>query len=735
MIRTKSYIGKKLIGNLCHTMKLIVCMIICLLLFKTGIAQPAKDSLARAIIPVTIHAKSYGDSIVLRWAPTSAVGWSMTRGKGYTLYRITQNATGDYDTLRLNKTPILPQTLAQMKATANREDKYMALVAQAMYGNNFDMSNPDDAPKSEIERIRSANDMFTMRYYFSLQAADLSRDAATALGLRWVDRDVQVGGLYHYFIKSDTVDMNYAVTGGIIAILNRDDAPAPPHGLQAFAGDKRVELHWDRNQMGEYTVYYIERSDDGGKTFKRLNKDPFQSIYNPEGNNSADSIERYVTDVLKDAHVFFDSIPQNYHDYQYRLIGIDAFADWSNPSAIVTVQGVDKTPPPPARIDSVINVFQNQMAITWTDNDTTGDVVGYFVNRGTDAAGPFYPLHQDMLDRGTRTFIDSTANALQPNYYTVVSVDTAHNYSYSIPRKGILIDSIAPEPPVVVKGLMDTLGFVALYWQKSPEPDVVGYNVYMSYLENGKFLIITDSLLKENFYIDSISVHSRDRKVYYKVVAVDKNRNHSAFSKPILVYKPILVPPTAPVNKQIYTEGNAVRTEWIGSQSEGVWGYEVYRRENEQAAWDTIAYIPREQDVDFVWVDSTIQANIKYSYAASTVDSTGLRSDTSFPVWTMLYNSHTLPRPTELNAQYLADGRAVAIRWKAEPMEDDCFYILYRAEGDGALRTLSSVDQGKTAFNDRNIQKGVTYRYAIEVRKPGGILRSGKSKEVSITVP
>ena len=735
MTRTKSYIGKKLIENLCHTMKLGVCMISCLLLLKTGVAQSAKDSLAREVIPVTIHAKSYGDSIVLRWAPMSAAGWSMTRKKGYTLYRITQNATGDYDTLRLNKTPILPQTLDEMKATANREDKYMALVAQAMYGNNFDMSNPGDAPKSEIERIRSANDMFTMRYYFSLQAADLSRDAATALGLRWVDRDVQIGGLYHYFIKSDTTDINYAVTGGITAILNRDDAPMPPHGLQAFAGDKRVELHWDRNQMGEYTIYYIERSDDGGKTFRRLNKDPFQSIYNPEGTNSADSIERYVTDVLKDAHVFFDSIPQNYHDYQYRLIGIDAFADLSNPSDVVTVHGVDKTPPPPVRIDSVVNIFQNHVAITWTDTDTTGDVAGYFVNRGTEAAGPFFPLHQNMLDRNTRTFVDSTANALLPNYYTVVSVDTAHNYSYSIARRGILIDSIAPEPPVVVTGIMDTLGYVALYWHQSPEPDVVGYHVYMSYLEDGKFLIITDSLQKENYYIDSISVHSRDRKIYYKVVAVDKNRNHSDFSKPICVYKPIMVPPTSPVNKQIYTENKAIRSEWIGSKSEGVWGYELYRRENEQVPWDTIAWIPRTSAVDFAWVDSTAKANVTYRYAACTVDSTGLRSPLSFPVSIRNYDSHMLPQPTELKAQYSADDQVITLRWKEEPMEDDCFYILYRSEGDGTLRMLTSVDQGKSPFYDHRIQKGTTYRYVVEARKSGGILRSEKSEPVSITVP
>ncbi|MCO5248199.1 MAG: hypothetical protein M9887_04535 [Chitinophagales bacterium] len=682
-------------------------------------------------IDIPIHAKAYGDSVVLRWAPTTPIGWIMGREKGYHLVRVELNKNGTRDTLALTNQAIMPMTPNQIKAIGKKEDQYMGLAAQAMYGQNFSMSNPDEQ-LSEIEQIQSASDMFRMRYYFALQSADLSINAANALGLRYVDKNVEKGKMYDYYIYCDTIDVAYTMTVGYTNIINYYESLAPHH-LKAYARDKQIELQWDRKQIGNFTTYYIDRSDDNGKTFHRLNEIAYQSTYQPDISYDENSPEYKINNILKDYHVFFDTIPKNYYDYQYRIIGIDAFADLSAYSDTLIVHGIDLTAPSPATIDSVTNIQLNHIKITWVDTDTEGDLKGYYVNRGVDAAGPFFPLHQELLNKGTRSYIDTTADALHPNYYTIVSVDTVQNYSYSIPRRGILTDSIPPTAPEVIKGIMDSIGYIALFWKKSPEADVKGYSVYISYNIEGPYSIVSRRFVEETYFLDSINTRSRDRKVYYKIVAVDQNGNHSKFSNAIEVLKPIIIPPTAPVNKSIDTKDGAIYSEWIGSESEGVWGYEIYRKIKDASQWDTIAWIPREpKNINFYVNDASIHPNLKYVYAASTVDSTGLRSKVSFPVWAMNYDINLLPEINSLNAALVKKDNAIQISWQYIPKNKNYYFVIYKAENDDPLTIWDAVDKTQLIINDKNITKGNTYRYAIEVKQDHGELKSNLSEEVKV---
>lgn len=717
--------------RVCSFVMMVACM--CCISNRHVFAQQDTTAKDRQVFGISIHGKPYGDSIVLRWAPMNPVTWQMSMKKGYEIVRIEYKKSGSPDTTLLNKQPILPQTLEEMKATAAKDDKYMALAAQAMYGKSFTMGNDDDAD-GFIEKIQKANDMFTMRYYFSLQVADLSKEAATALGFRWVDKNVVKGRVYEYFIVSDTLNNQFAVTSGKTVVMNNvPPVPLFPEGLEAFPADKKIELHWYRRQPAGFTTYYIERSDDGGKTYKRLNEIPFQSVYNAASENSADSTERLAGSVLKNSQVFIDSIPQNYVDYHYRIAGIDAFADISVYSTPLKTHGIDLTPPQPVIIDSAVNVTMNHMRITWIEKNKEDDLEGYYVARGDNAGGPFFPLADKLLDKNIRSFTDTTASALQQNYYVVVSVDTAKNISYSIPRVGILTDSIAPDAPSGLKGIMDSVGYVALHWDKNKEPDLAGYRVYISYNPDAAFGIVSSYLVKDNYYLDSISTKSLDRKVYYKIVAVDRNGNHSRYSNPATIYKPILIPPTAPVARKIYMEGPAVHIDWIGSSGDGVWGYEIYRRKKEDTNWDTIALVPRNgMQQDFTFLDSAIVPNIYYMYTAATVDSTGLRSERSFAVQALYHHIQVLPEPVNVKASYAEKDGAIKVTWDAPKSGKNYFFIVYRAKGDGPMEMLQSLGKEKTTFLDYRPQKGTNYRYVIQLKQQGGNLTSPMSKEVSV---
>ena len=68
-------------------MKKIPAIILLLLLFMRAATQ---DVTPRATV-IQLAAKAYGDSIILRWAPTSAAAWQVLNGTGYTILRLDKN--------------------------------------------------------------------------------------------------------------------------------------------------------------------------------------------------------------------------------------------------------------------------------------------------------------------------------------------------------------------------------------------------------------------------------------------------------------------------------------------------------------------------------------------------------------------------------------------------------------------------------------------------------------------
>ena len=262
-------------------MKYIIAIIICglLALPRPGLAQSSKPGAApKPKGPTHLHvrvlAKAYEDSIVIRWAPADPVAWLLGKDSGYRIARIDYSDPKHPVSTMLNSAPFKPLTLEQMKATLNRDDKYAAIAAQALYGNDFRMTK--DAPTAFAKKIKQEHDALNFRHAFALQAADFSPAVASAIALRWVDKDVKKGNSYIYVVTVNGGNKNYVVDSAAAFIVDKKEATNPaPDGLQAYGFDRKVELHWNRRQLGNFSAYYIERSDDGGKTFHTLNRLPY----------------------------------------------------------------------------------------------------------------------------------------------------------------------------------------------------------------------------------------------------------------------------------------------------------------------------------------------------------------------------------------------------------------------------------------------------------------------------
>ncbi|MCO6496270.1 MAG: hypothetical protein J5I50_01280 [Chitinophagaceae bacterium] len=687
-------------------------------------------------VPVYAVAKASEDSVVLRWAPSDWNAWNMARFKGYQIKRYDVVSEDKiYETV-LTKAPVKPWTREQIRKQYGESNKYISLLDMAMYSNVDSLiKRPDN---SFVEQLRDVKSSTGMLFLYSMQAADFSPEAATVAGLRWVDKDVRPGGRYIYVITSDTANAQFRVDTAMVTVINIKPSKEPsPEGLRAINRDKQIELQWNRQQAGNFSTYNIERSDDGGKTWDKLNNLPFYSPYSPPENTGenekVDSIGLAIASILKYNQVYIDSIPVNYKEYQYRINGNTAFAETSPYSKPVKAHGIDLTAPEVPRIKAYQHLGGKKIMISWDANKTDTDLAGYYVSRGPTVTGPFEPLTDNLLSKTATSFTDTSALVDKENYYVLMAVDTAHNLATSMPLMTVMKDSIPPSAPAGLAGTVDSLGIVSLHWDANPEQDVKGYKVYYSYNRDGEYSQVTGYPVMDNQYRDTIPTHTMDRRVFYKVVAVDYHNNHSGYSAPAVLTKPVYIPPTSPLAESIVVVGEAIQTDWIGSSSQGVAGYEVFRKEKD-GEWKPLAKMQPDANNKFRFMDTTVVPNKAYFYAAETIDSSGLRSEKS-PVVQLVYSkNNVLPAPENVTAVYDKKETAVKLTWVVPDMKNDYFLIVYRAKGNEPLAMLQSVDKEQKEFLDYSARKGAEYRYAVQVKQVGGNLNSGMSKEAKIGV-
>src|ERR1051325_6142116 len=151
----------------------------------------AQDSL-KTVKPfesdLSLIARYAGDSIVLRWSTTTPGAWTASNNVGFIISRTELEADGSFDPSKfrdLVPAPIKPWPLEQWRSIAgqNSKDDMAKIAAQAVYGKSFVPSNGF---------VHQA-DEYATRFSFATLAADMSPRAATALALRFVDRDIQIG--------------------------------------------------------------------------------------------------------------------------------------------------------------------------------------------------------------------------------------------------------------------------------------------------------------------------------------------------------------------------------------------------------------------------------------------------------------------------------------------------------------------------------------------------------------
>lgn len=666
-----------------------------------GAAPLAAQVPADTVTPrIEVRALPRTGDVVLRLIPSTSISWFNGLLGGY----------------RVERAEVAPG--AQPAAAAFQEIGTVGVWGEAEWVAFMDTTNqnlmsaaevlfadPAPLPEGRLEPTpEEQRAEVDRRFFFALIVADADSLAASALGIRFVDRTANPGSEYVYRVSVRTLPEDYrslaiTVAAGTARVnfTGAPQLPEPP-GLAVEVGDGRLTLVWDPDPAGLYVAYDVERSEQGGAPVP-LNEQPL--VFSP------DSLDQAVIRVLLDTAVV------NYRTYRYQVYGRTLFGE-RGPPAVGVGTPRDLTPPSAPVITEGAPLADSLVRLTWELGDSLAapDLRGFLVGHGTSDEGPFAFDTTTVLPPATRSVSVAEVTSGALNYYVVAAADTAGNYAYSLPRYVHFIDTVPPAPPTAVVAVADTLGVVTLSWPRGSEPDLFGYRVFKANQEDHEFTLVTGEPVTDTLFADTVAMGTLTRAVYYEVTALDLSQNPSDPTRTRVVL-PDRVPPEAPAILTVTPSDSAVALGWAPSASADLRAHIVLRMTDDDERWSEIAQLPADAEA---FVDRDVQRRRVYYYIVQAEDSTGLRSS-SDAVQARPYDTGARPPVEGITASADEEAGVVRLLWSyPAPAPGTYWFVVYRGVGDGELQAYRTAGTS-TSFEDRSVagRSETRYRYSVQV--------------------
>lgn len=705
-------------------------ILIFLLSTLSSFSQPNNETYK---LKISLTARSYGDSIYLRWAVTDPTAWRIVKENGFILERAKLLSDGKVDKyLNLISEPIKPWSDDKwVEYFETRTDKPESgidnegIAYLLGIGEKSDQDNVQFPPENEdfLKSIKEKRSSQEWALLLTLIAANNSRIAAEGLGLFYVDKDVKENETYSYRIYSNYKSSLYEFDTTYFTIKNEKFDPQKYYQtLSANENDGSIEIIWKTDL--QFSTYNVERSEDK-KIYKRLNDSPLLTLRG----SASDSLN---------FDSYIDTTIINYKPYTYRVYANTVFADQILLGEI-TAMGRDRTPPEQPFVPQPFHIEENKVKITWQMAEPlANDLAGFFIGRDSLIDGQYNPIHKDPLPKDTREFIDTTFSRNGYNFYIVTAFDTAGNKSFSYPVYVVLNDTTPPAPPKWKEAFMDSNGIVTLCLESNNEFDLMGYRILRANAPEHEFSSIIESfdpdsseLKFKTEFIDTVELYTTTKFVYYRATALDNRFNESDFSEIIAVPRPDVVPPVAPVLTDAKVTEEDITLFFIPSSSEDVKNHYLLRRLADSKKWDTIAIL---KALDSLYTDENVEQNIPYQYALFAVDSSNLKSDLSFILEARPYYIGALPEIKNFAIGYDEKNKLIILNWDYDNIPDLTFIIYKSYDTQPLVRYKSIKNANARSFTDNDFPYGSgIYKYALKVYdKFGGESKLTEVKSVSI---
>ncbi|MBK9256142.1 MAG: hypothetical protein IPM42_11695 [Saprospiraceae bacterium] len=666
--------------------------------------QKKEDGIKVILKPTTQN------SLVLRWAPTTDKVW-LQMMDGYITFTVRKWKKGE----RMSQSPItiLKDTVrvwpkARFESLVNTADEnvYTMLVGYLMYGQYETITSDELSIGSMVDR----KDELTNRFSSALYAADMNALAAEAAAMRYELKDVDLKSYY-------SISIHLTTKGGTsyhdITYYDPEHEYHFKPTIDKYEGrEKAIVISWDKALHQSYfTAYQIERSEDG-KNFYPLTTKPYLN-----------AVDVNHTE-WQSSYVYVDSV-ENYKKYHYRLKGFDPFGDLSGHGNSVAVMARDLKPPHNVTEAKVEVIKDKHVTLSWLYDDVPSDFAGFEIRKSTSYQGTFHPI-ATQLKAESRSWTDTNVNLNANQFYKICVVDTAANTLCTQPLMMIYNDKTPPAQPKGLSAESDSLGVVKLKWKLGKDPDLKGYNVYFSNRIDGVFSILNSSVIKDTAFVDTISLNSLTKHLYYSVVGVDIRDNMSDFSDKVQVTRYDTIPPGPAVFIGYTTDETGIHLSWHSSSSIDLVRTELYRKTNETA----FIKIKDFQKNETTYTDQDTKPNVRYSYQLVSVDEAGLTTPSPKNLFVV---SAAKPAPN-IALDIRKVENSLEIKYTLNTENDDLAKIqFYKSENNGSYTMYKVVtDFTKDVWQDTDVKQGVTYSYKAVVTGKNH-LKSPYSPVVDIT--
>ncbi|MDR2065465.1 MAG: hypothetical protein LBP85_07150 [Prevotellaceae bacterium] len=662
---------------------------------------PCTGLYSQDTVSVAVRSNVRKDMIRLRWAATSSQAWYYTCRNGVIVERYTVVRNGEPlaepEKKILVAEPLKPHPLDDWEHIAN-SDTYAAIIAQALYGESFEVSGGTRG----IAEIIALSQEQEQRYAMALFAADMSYQAALFAGWAFDDMDVKPGERYLYRIIPAGGDAGKHIEAGS-AVAGLDDYRELPRPAEfdAIFGNATVMLAWNYALLEKfYSSYFVERSEDG-KNFRRLTANPLTNITGDSRMFRADSIE-------------------NGKKYYYRIAGITPFGEQSPYSDTVQGQGHLQLIYVP-HITKAVPDDKGVFDVSWDFDERGNSVLSHFELQRSDAdRGNFVTVVSNISPKKRNV---AYKNPKPENYLRMAAIPREGEPSYSFPFLLQIPDSIPPAVPTGLQGYVDTSGTVFLKWKANTDSDILGYRIFRGQTAGEELIPLTDIAVKDTVFIDTVSVSSLNAKVYYAVSALDRRYNQSALCKTLEITKPVLIKPSPPFITKFEATDGGVKLEWVTGRDESLTSYIVYRGSRKaDSAIAEITDISGKQYTDKIAVGGTT-----YYYAVASKNSGNIQSDMSPEV--------------QVKAKYIKEKEEKIKKFTGKRVDNNILLqwqhntgnvktvMIYRKVNDNPMTKWKELDVNTVQTTDMNVNENSVYEYLLVIKD-----MNGKPESVQIKV-
>jgi hypothetical protein len=642
-------------------------------------------------------AKVHPDSLVLRWAPKSNQTWQHAMKHGFKLERCEYPTQLDVELVFQtidNDIRFKPQAYWQQRFKPS--DSLAMIAAQLLFGTSKNQDLSTESGISDAGAIAENNFLFTM------MAADRSKSVATALGLRYADVNYDKSKTYLYRLTLN--NLSGGLRGDTALVLVRANEIATltkPPVPEAESRERLIVLRWKLPPNTPLLGFNLFRKAADGKV-KRCNKALITAARSP-----LDGIIEYT---------FNDSV-ENYQRYEYYTEAIDGFGDFSMPSGSIKAMARDFTPPPPPQITAIGGTKDAYMLLKWKIDDIPADFYGFFAARAEKIEGPYLAV-SEMLDFNQREFIDKKAPSHTGGFYKIVSIDTAGNAAESLPLYGYMVDSLPPTVPIGLNAVIDTNSVVTLTWPVGSEPDLLGYRVYYANSLNDENSCLTQQVLSDTIYRDTIAKRVLTKFIYYRIAAVDNNMNTSKPGAWVKVRRLDVIAPEPAVFKDFVVGDTTVQLAWHNSNSEDVASIKLLYRKQGDSLWTSLGTWNMPDTIN-TFTCKSLDKKTWYEFNLETTDSTGLKALASSPVQLRTYDRGLRSGVSGFSGALSEDKKSIVLKWSGN-FKPGTRYLIYRKTPGAPGFTKYKVVKDVNEFSDTSILELGEYTYTLKVLHPDG---------------